>query len=324
MPRLSLPYLANPTLRWSSLRTELLWVYDGPVAVESLHTTSDHRNGYWVWLLRQGEVTLRMGQQTWRARQGHWLVSPHGSTMQDFSSDAHILSVHFRCQWPTGENLFIEPEALIFESALFPFLERSASRLNSLVHRHFPGVRLEFLQQASGYPVFVRVQQRFLQWLIDFYEVMTQQHRTMSRGGEGDARLWRAAESLHSAPLDAPFPASQLQRDTSLGRAQLDRLFLKEFGTTTREYWEKLRQEAAVGSLEATSMSIKEIGYSLGFKQPSHFTKWFSRRLSATPHDYRLHAASVAHFKLEVDPPRANKKMASPGKQLLIDGRPKQ
>jgi AraC-like DNA-binding protein len=35
------------------------------------------------------------------------------------------------------------------------------------------------------------------------------------------------------------------------------------------------------------SLSIKEIGYRLGFKQASHFTKWFTRRVGMTPKTYR-------------------------------------
>ncbi len=290
-----------PTLRWSSLRFELFWVYEGLVAADNMHTVSDHRHGYWVWLLRQGKVSLKMGKQVWNARVGQWMVSPHGSTIQDFSSDASILSVHFRCQWPTGENLFVEQDGLILEASDFPRLGRSASRLQSFVSRHFPGVRLELLQRSTDYPIFLKVQQRFLQWLIDFYDAMTEKKRTLSRGGGGDERLWRAAECLHTASLEHPFPTAQLQRETSLGRAQLDRLFLKEFGTTMREYWEQLRQEAAISSLETSKMSIKEICYCLGFRQPSHFTKWFSRRMEVTPQDYRMHAVASGQFKLEAD-----------------------
>jgi AraC-like DNA-binding protein len=237
-----------------------------------------------------------MGRRKWSAGAGQWLVSPHGSTVQSFSPDARILSIHFRCEWPTGENLFEENDALIFNAEDFPILERSGSRLERLVNRHFPGVRVEYLQQETNYPVFLKVQQRFLQWLIDFFEVMTEQKRTLSRGGSGDERLWRAAEYLHTAPLDGPFPSDQLQRETSLGRAQLDRLFWKEFGTTTREYWDKLRQESAIASLESSSMSIKEIAYHLGFKQPSHFTKWFSRRVGITPQQCRANAADEPQY----------------------------
>lgn len=290
------PEVSNMTLRWSSLRSELFWIYDGPVMGEALHQPADHQHGYWLWLIRKGRVIVEMSGERWEARAGQWLVSPHGRLMQDFSEDADILSVHFRCQWPTGENLFLESSALVFDSSDFPQLERSASRLEKLVYRHFPGVRLEFLRQATEYPVFLKVQQRFLQWLIDFYEAMTALDRTLYRGGQGDERLWRAAELLHAISLDSPFPAQELQRETSLGRAQLDRLFLKEFGATSRDYWENLRQQSAVRSLQSSTMSIKEIGYRLGFKQPSHFTKWFTRRIGATPQNYRAQSAREPQF----------------------------
>ncbi len=75
------------------------------------------------------------------------------------------------------------------------------------------------------------------------------------------------------------------------GRAHLDRLYWKEFGATHRVYWEQLREESATRSLETTHLSIKEIGYRLGFKQASHFTKWFLRRLEMTPSQYREQVA---------------------------------
>jgi AraC-like DNA-binding protein len=267
-----------------------LWIWDGPVAPTAMHLVDDHRHGYWVWLLREGKVSISMGKEVWEAKVGQWIVSPHGLTLQQFSEGSRILSVHFRCEWPTGENLFEENDGLIVNAGDYPNLERSASRFERLVRQHFPGVRLELLQRQTNFPVFLKVQQRFLQWLIDFYEMMVDQGRTLSQGGSGDERLWRAAECLHSAPLSSPFPAEQLQRDTSLGRAQLDRLFLKEFGTTPREYWERLRQESALSILESTSKSIKEIGFLLAFKQPSHFTKWFTRRVGITPQEYRIRA----------------------------------
>lgn len=300
------PKRQTSTLRWSSLRTELLWAYDRPVADESLRVQSDHRHGFWVWLIREGSVRLETESNALAATAGQWVVSPHRSIVQNFTEGARILSVHFRCQWPTGEELFEIQDGLVFEAADYPQLERSASSLQRLVHAYFPGVRLEFLQQTIDYPVFLKVQQCFLQWLMDFYEALVAQGQKPSRGGEGDERLWQAAECLHATPLDRPFPGLQLQRESSLGRAQLDRLFWKAFGASTREYWEQLRQESAISSIESSTMPIKEIGYCLGFKQPSHFTKWFVRRVGSTPQDYRLHAVQAPHWKTESAPVRTS------------------
>ncbi len=282
--------LPAPLHKWASLRSDLLWVYDGLVAPDNRHVTTDHRHGYWLWLLRSGQVHVEVEGKSWVAKPGQWMVSPHGLTMQRFSNDARILSLHFRCQWPTGENLFAGNDAVIFEAGEFPQLERSASALQHLVRRHFPKVRGELSLQGGDLPIFLRLQQLFSHVLLEFYRVMIQEGRVLSQAGCGDHRLVRAARVLHETPLDEPFPAALLRKETGLGRAHLDRLYWKEYGVTTRAYWERLREEAATRSLETTVLPIKEIGYRLGFKQTSHFTKWFRLHLAATPRDYRIEA----------------------------------
>lgn len=286
----------SPLYRWSSLRTELLWIYEGPIAAGSTSERQDHSLGYWVWLLRRGTVRLEMEGKSWQANAGQWMISPQGKTLQEFSPDARILSVHFRCQWPTGNNLFSGRDAVVLNASQFPRLEKSAAALTRLVHRHFPKVRLELTEQQIDYPVFLRFEQRFQQWLIDFHHAMTQMGRSLAHAGLSDERLMRAAQLLHDSPLAEPFPGMQLQRETGLGRAHLDRLYWKEFGITTREYWERLRQDVATRKLESTGLSIKEIGYELGFKQASHFTKWFFNRLGKTPKAYREETPTTRAF----------------------------
>jgi len=281
----------TPLHRWASLRSELLWVWEGIVPEESRSQGADHRQGYWVWLLRKGNVQVEMEGRTWKARAGQWLVSPHGFMNQKFSPDARILSVHFLCQWPTGENLFAGREGLVFDAREFPRLERSASALRRIVHRHFPHVRINFSVQATGYPIFLRFQQLFLQWLVDFSQALTRKGRFLTRVGDFDDRVLRAAQCLHESSLEAPFPAARLQKETGLGRAHLDRLYWKQFGLTTRVYWDRLREDAAARNLETTGLSIKEIGYRLGFKQASHFTKWFRLRHGLSPRSCREQAA---------------------------------
>ncbi|MEM1059062.1 MAG: AraC family transcriptional regulator [Verrucomicrobiota bacterium] len=287
---------STPTLQWNSLRHELLWIWDGAVEETALDVVANHRHGYWLWLLRQGEVSVQMGRQEWNARQGQWMVCPIGSTAQHFTPGARILSIHFRCEWPTGENLFEDRAALVADAAKFPQLEARARELERLVSRNFPGIRVELLRQATGYPEFLELQQRFLAFLAEFYRLMEHDGRTMSRGGGGDERLWRAVECLQESPLAEPFPAERLQQETALGLVQLNRLFREEYGQTAREYREALRLQSALSSLESTSISIKEVGYNLGFKQPSHFTKWFSRKVGKSPQQYRKSVQAEPEF----------------------------
>jgi hypothetical protein len=217
------------------MRTELLWVYQGPIAAGKQKEVQDHSQGYWVWLLSKGSVRLQMGSKTWKAVAGQWVVSPQGRTLQEFSDDAQILSIHFRCQWPTGDNLFSGQDAEVWNAREFPKLQRSASSLASLVHLHFPRARLELVEKQISYDVFLRLEHRFLQWLADFHHAMERAGRTLAHAGSVDERILKAAKLLHESPLCDNFPSDQLQRQTALDRAHLDRLFWKSFGVTTRE-----------------------------------------------------------------------------------------
>ncbi len=310
MSALPSPELPTPLHKWAGLRTELIWVYKGLVAPDNRRVDTDHRCGYWLWLLYAGRVDVQMGSKTWHAHAGQWIISPQGKTQQEFSADARILSLHFRCQWPTGENLFAGTDAVVVESKEFPRLERSAVALQQLAHRHFPSIRNDFSLQTGDLPIFLRLQQLFFQLLLEFYEVMIRRERFPSRAGTGDDRLVRAARILHETPLDEPFPAEQLRKETGLGRAHLDRLYWREYGISTRVYWERLREESATRSLESTQLSIKEIGYLLGFRQASHFTKWFRHRLELTPTEYRVHA--LKNRALGDEPPGHFTALASP------------
>ncbi len=48
-------------------------------------------------------------------------------------------------------------EAVIFDAAQYPFLERSGAALQRLAHRHFPRIRIDLTVQAIGLPVFFLV-----------------------------------------------------------------------------------------------------------------------------------------------------------------------
>jgi len=279
--------LKVPIHQWAGLHSELIWIYDGAVEASTRNLVSDHRSDYWMWLLRSGSVRVRMNRKTWQASAGQWILCPQGIMQQEFSRKARILSIHFRCAWPTGENLFADREALVFASRDFPRLERNATSLARMVRRRFPHVRHDLSLQAASYHTYLWFQFRFLQWLDDFASTLLRRERSFSRVGAADERTFQAARILHQMSLQAPFPAERLEHDIGLGRAQIDRLFWLGFGMTTRKYWDKLRENAAVRKLEASSLPLKEIGYSLGFKQPSHFTRWFGQRLGLSPGSFR-------------------------------------
>ena len=79
------------------------------------------------------------------------------------------------------------------------------------------------------------------------------------------------------------YMASQL----NLSPRYLSDLLKKETGKTAQEHIHLYLIEQAKNSLLNSSRSISEIGYSLGFEYPQHFSNLFKARTGMSPRAYR-------------------------------------
>lgn len=271
---------------WSCLRTELIWIYDHEPAPASRHATFDHRDGNWAWYLRKGEVrvTGRNGPRT--ARAGQWLLLSPEVHRQDFSDDAVLISVRFLCQWPAGGGIFSPQDTVVLDGRDHPALAKTASALERLVRRHFPGSHRLHTRQAIEYPRFLGFQRAFLGWLEAWFEARLASGAQLSRH-PGNKRALRAAQFLDEAALDESFPRAALSSVVGLSAVQLGRLFRSQFQLTPVQYWERRRLEFARLCLETSETPLKELSARLGFRSVSHFTVWFKRHAGATPGRYR-------------------------------------
>lgn len=294
--------MANPTLpilsfhEWAYLRNELVWVYDHPVPQDSLDVKWDRTEGYWAWYIRRGKVTLTSASGTYTAKAGQWLMVPREEPHQHFSDDIWILSVYFLCQWPSGENIFATKAGLVIDGAKHPELERSAKKMERMVRRHLPQADIRYATQLGNYPLFLRLQRQFLHWLQLWFEVRTQYGASLTKLHSGDDRTMRAVRALNEAPFDRGFPIDWLTAETGgLSITHLDRIFVKEFGLTTRKYWEQRRLQAAKGYLETSTLAVKEIAHRTGFRSDAHFVMWFKRLVKQSPLHYRRKPRDPSH-----------------------------
>lgn len=287
LPKTGLPAETTSLTLWGSLRMELRWIYEGQVHPANRRQRIDHTRGYWVWLLQKGEVSVTTRSGGLRARAGQWLVSPQGVVTQNFSDDARILSLHFTCQWPSGENLFSGRDGLVLDARDLPALETSARELLAWVQTRFPAPDIHFSRQPARYSEFLRLQTRFHRWLDVFADMMQRNQRDFRHVGGIDDRLMRAAHILNKTSMEQPFPIQIIREETGLSRSHLDRLFYQSFGATTRVHWDRRRLETARAILGTTRMPVKETAFRLGFRQASHFTKWFRNQAGLAPVSYR-------------------------------------
>ncbi|PTY06053.1 AraC family transcriptional regulator [Verrucomicrobia bacterium LW23] len=282
--------------QWAGLRSELLWVYDhAPASLTVDHT---YQQGHWAWYLRSGHARIQRPQgRAMTVRAGTWVFPPRERLRIEFSPDLTLLSVHFLCQWPGGNNVFTRAEPITMPGADCPELLRRAERLERLTRRHFPHVGRGFQQQLekpTDYPLFLRLQNHFCDWLGTWFSARTQRGaRVTEQLRTHDNRALSILRLLNEAPLEHKFPAAQLVRDMELSEVHLTRLFVASFGISPAKYWEQRRMETARRLLEASALSHKEIAFRLGFRSAANFSVWFGRLQNATPGQYRRAQATT-------------------------------
>jgi AraC-like DNA-binding protein len=288
-PRPSTAHL--PLHEWAGLRSELVWIYDRPVRPQYRRTRGEPLPGYRAWFLRRGSVAITSGRRTLHAARGSWIMLPQAPTAHDFSRDATLLSVNFVSQWPSGESLLVLREPIIVPGARHPALTRDATRLERLLRRQFPHdpaqEQMLYGRESAEYGIFLQLQGLFYHWLAGWFQICLDHGARLTRLSSGDTRPFQAARCLNQAPLDHAFPAEWLQRETGLGLMRLNQLFFREFGLTTRKYWDRRRLDFARQCLETSQMPMKEISYRLNFRSDSHFVIWFRRLSGSRPGEYR-------------------------------------
>lgn len=278
-----------PLREWAYIHTQLHWIYDHEVPAQHRdRPVNKQREGYSAWFLRQGKAVVETSTgETFKAGPGDWLFVPTEKIHQQFSKDARILSLHFLCQWPSGENILSGAGGLVVDGSECPALERRASQLERLVRHHVPGAETHYASLFSDYEHFLAFHTLFLQWLALWFKSQKAHGRGLSRLAADDDRLLRAVRCLNTAPLDSPLPHETLETVSGLSEAHLNRLFVAEYGLTIRKSWDRRRLNFAKTCLETSRMPVKEVAYNLGFRSDSHFMKWFKERTGKRPKEYR-------------------------------------
>lgn len=283
---------------WACIRTELIWIYQHPPLNRGNAVKHNHVKGNWAWFFVQGHGWTESESGTLKATRGQWLFPPRENVRQFFSEDSVIISVHFDCNWPSGQDVIASPEGLVVSGDRFPELLRAAVALEELVREHFPGddeAHKRQAAQSSDFELFLRFQSRFLCWLAVWFRVRLDCGARLSRLQAGDDRTLKAVRCLNEAPLDRSFPRSRLQTETGLSVVHLNRIFLRAYGLTPRKYWERRQLDFTRLCLETSNIPVKEIAYRTGFRSVSHFVVWFRRLAGHSPSQYRSSRIASPH-----------------------------
>jgi AraC-like DNA-binding protein len=272
---------------WSVLHTRLLWGYEGQVEATHRRYVSQ-RNQLSAWWLLEGSVKVKRGAKTWAARAGEWIFCGPQGLHQEFSSDARILSINFKLEWPSGDSLV--DQILVVPAKEHPALGKTARSLVRLIGKRFPEVGTALPPQPVELADFFETQQFFTAWVHAYVKTMLAVGVVPARMGRLDPRVLAALGQLDRHDWRVPFKEKSLVTGTGLSPGHLDRLFVQQVGLTTRAYLQKRRLESATAALADSSVPAKKIAYDLGFSSASHFSHWLRHATGKSPRQVRVGA----------------------------------
>jgi len=100
------------------------------------------------------------------------------------------------------------------------------------------------------------------------------------------SKLFELRDWLTTIPETLP-SMQALSQKTGLNRNKLHFGFKRLFGMSVHEYYTDIRMKKAQKLLRESKMSIADIGYAVGYSEPTNFTSAFKKHFSQTPRQAR-------------------------------------
>jgi transcriptional regulator GlxA family with amidase domain len=99
--------------------------------------------------------------------------------------------------------------------------------------------------------------------------------------------LFEDAVAIVEAEYSTELSLDDIARRVASSRRQLQRAYA-EIGTTTfREHLTGVRMDRAADLLATRGLTVREVAYRVGYRQPAQFAKAFRRHHGASPSDFR-------------------------------------
>jgi AraC-like DNA-binding protein len=123
--------------------------------------------------------------------------------------------------------------------------------------------------------------------------------------------LFEDAVAIVQTDYASELSLDDIARRVASSRRQLQRAYAEIGDTTFRDHLTGVRMERAAELLATRGLTVREVAYRVGYRQPAQFAKAFRRHHGVSPSDYRatrrlsggfpqngngpLHAAHAAH-----------------------------
>lgn len=194
--------------------------------------------------------------------------------------------------WP--EFLYGTPGSIVEQKYVRPMLECGALDLVKLSPEvpwmrkilHYVRRACEtFMEEGYGHEILVRenFSRAWYYFAKNTREAVLQQRAMKDAGGERLKAMLKYIYLHYGEPLNVAGIAGA----AGISESECYRCFKKKLGISPAEFLVSHRIRTAAGMLREKDRSITEICYSVGFNNPSYFTKCFREIIGYSPREFR-------------------------------------
>lgn len=133
-----------------------------------------------------------------------------------------------------------------------------------------------------------------------FYKIMTKMRRNFNSAYCSSSQFQKISQSveyMNSHFLDPDFEIGCLAEYSGVSSSYFKKIFIKNFGTSPKQYLIAKRMNYARDLLLDGKMSVTEISESVGYSNICYFSQAFKRFWGSSPQNY------IDTFKMQVENP---------------------
>lgn len=248
-----------------------------------------HDRFFQVHYVKRGMVRVYLDERPFHQQGPMFFLTPptvpHSFTTEE-GSDGHVLTVRQQLVW----SLLEESPDLGAAQRVAPVCVATGhvsdeARLDvARVERLFDELRLEFETDRPGREVALTTLTRLI--FVSLFRLSANSLPAQSVRRDELALFHRFNLEIE-AHYKAHWTLLDYARTLNVTEARLNNICRRIAGVSSkRVVHDRLMQEAR-RLLTFTRMSVNEIGYQLGFKDPGYFCRFFARHAGTTPSGYR-------------------------------------
>ncbi len=110
--------------------------------------------------------------------------------------------------------------------------------------------------------------------------------------------LFDDAVAIVESEYSSELSLDDIARRVASSRRQLQRAYSEIGETTFRDHLTRIRMERAAELLAGRGLTVREVAYRVGYRQPAQFAKAFRRHHGASPSDFRA-ARRIGRFSVD-------------------------